>query len=78
MATSKEHPQRYGWWINELESLGISVKKTNELNDLSEIRSLAENIKQDFYQHNKSDKSMIMNNTDRIQRIYYLGMTSRN
>jgi hypothetical protein len=43
----REHPERYGWWINELESLGLSVKKTNELNDLKEIHSLAENIKQD-------------------------------
>ena len=44
MAT-REHPERYGWWINELESLGIGVKKTNEFNDLKEIRSLAEIIK---------------------------------
>jgi hypothetical protein len=43
------HPsERYGWWINELESLGVGVKKTNEFNDLKEIRSLAESIKQVF------------------------------
>ena len=42
MATMTEHPER-----NELESLGLSVKKINELNDLDEIRDLAENIKQD-------------------------------
>ena len=46
--TIEEHPERYGWWINELESLGLSVKKINELNDLNEIRDLAENIKQDY------------------------------
>ena len=50
-----EHPERYGWWINELESLGLSVKKTNEFNDLKEIRSLAEIIKQGFYQDHKTD-----------------------
>jgi len=50
MATRREHPERYGWWINELESLGVGVKKTNEFNDLKEIRSLAEIIKQGFYQ----------------------------
>ena len=50
MATKREHPERYGWWINELDSLGVGVKKTNDLNDLREIRSLAENIKQDLYQ----------------------------
>jgi hypothetical protein len=49
MATMEEHPERYGWWINELESLGLSVKKINELNDLNEIRDLAEIIKQDKY-----------------------------
>ena len=35
MATMEEHPERYGWWINELEELGLSVKKINELNDLN-------------------------------------------
>ena len=49
MATMKEHPEKYGWWINELESLGLSVKKINEFNDLDEIRDLAEIIKQEKY-----------------------------
>ena len=49
MATMEEHPERYGWWINELESLGLSVKKINELNDLNEIRDLVGLIKQDKY-----------------------------
>jgi hypothetical protein len=49
MATMEEHPERYGWWISELESIGLSVKKINELNDLNEIRDLAEIIKQDKY-----------------------------
>ncbi|MFZ0222174.1 MAG: hypothetical protein WAM42_10865 [Candidatus Nitrosopolaris sp.] len=49
MATMREHPERYGRWINELESLGLSVKKINEFNDLNEIRDLAEIIKQDKY-----------------------------
>jgi len=47
MGSSREHPHRYGWWINELESLGVSVKKINEFNDLDEIRDLTEIIKQD-------------------------------
>ena len=55
MAKGREHPERYGWWINELESLGVSVKKTNEFNNLNEIRSLAEVIKQGFYQDYKTD-----------------------
>jgi hypothetical protein len=49
MATRREHPERYGWWINEFESLGVGVKKTNEFNDLKEIRSLAEIIKEGLY-----------------------------
>ena len=44
MATMREHPERYWWWRNELESLGLSVKKINEFNDLDEIRDLAEGI----------------------------------
>ena len=51
----REHPERYGWWINELESLGLSVKKINEFNDLDEMHDLTEIIKQDLYQHHKSD-----------------------
>jgi hypothetical protein len=55
MAASREHPQRYGWWINELESLGLSVKKINEFNDLDEIRDLTEIIKQDKYLDYKTE-----------------------
>jgi hypothetical protein len=43
----RERRERYGWWINELESLGLSVNKINEFNDLEEIRDLAEIIEQD-------------------------------
>ncbi|MGA9155137.1 MAG: hypothetical protein WBZ36_31525 [Candidatus Nitrosopolaris sp.] len=49
MATIREHPERYWWWINELESLGLSVNKINEFNDLDEIRDLTDIIKQDKY-----------------------------
>ena len=55
MATMREHPERYRWWINELESLGISVKKINEFNDLDEIRDLTEIIKRDKYRDYKTD-----------------------
>jgi hypothetical protein len=54
MGSSREHP-RYGWWINELESLGLSVKKINEFNDLDEIRDLTEIIKQDKFLDYKTD-----------------------
>jgi hypothetical protein len=50
MAAISEHQERYGWWLFELDSLGISTKRISELNDLKEIRNLTENIKQAFYQ----------------------------
>jgi hypothetical protein len=50
MATKQENLQKDSWWINELDSLGINVKVRNELNDTQETSSLAENLKQIFYQ----------------------------
>ncbi len=38
-----------------MESLGLSVKKINEFNDLDEIRDLTEIIKQDKYLDYKTD-----------------------
>jgi hypothetical protein len=40
--------------VNELESLGISVKKMNELNDDYELENLVENIKQTWIQDYKT------------------------
>ena len=37
MATKNEHPEKYGWWLNELESLGVSPKRCNELNNKQEV-----------------------------------------
>ncbi len=54
MSTKKEYSDRYGWWLNELDSLGIAPKKINELNDKQEIRDLSENIKQILYQDYKT------------------------
>jgi hypothetical protein len=52
MATKQENPQNDSWWINELESLGVSVKVKNELNpnNIQETSNLTENLKQMFYQ----------------------------
>lgn len=54
MSTKKDYSDRYGWWLNELDSLGIVPKKTNELNDRQEISDLSENIKQILYQDYKT------------------------
>jgi hypothetical protein len=55
MAIAREFPERYGWWINELQSLGLDIKKTNEFNDLKEIRSLTKIIKLGLYLDYKSE-----------------------
>ena len=50
MATKEEETQKSTWWLNELESLGVSPKVKNELNDIEETSNLAENLKRAFYQ----------------------------
>ena len=37
MAIRNEHPEKYDWWLSELESLGISPKTLNDLNDKREV-----------------------------------------
>jgi hypothetical protein len=54
MATIQENPQKDNWWTNELESLGVSVKVRNELNNIQETSNITENLKQIFYQAYKS------------------------
>jgi len=48
MASKNKYDEYYGWWRNELASLGLVIKKRNEFNNLEELRSLTENIKQTF------------------------------
>ncbi|HEY7570407.1 MAG TPA: hypothetical protein VH796_03465 [Nitrososphaeraceae archaeon] len=48
MSTKNEYDGRYGWWKNELASLGLVINKRNEFNNLEELCGLAENIKQTF------------------------------
>ena len=68
MATKQENPQKDSWWINELESPGVSVK-VNELTNIQETSNLAENIKQMFYQaykeaYNDNDNEDSKTSTD--------------
>lgn len=60
MATKQENPQEDNWWLNELESLGVSPKVRNELNDIQETSSLTEDLKQIFYQAYKMHIKMII------------------
>ena len=55
MAIKNEHPEKHGWWLTELQSLGVSPKVYNELNDIQEVSNLAEILKQTFYQQYKTN-----------------------
>jgi hypothetical protein len=50
----KEFPEKYSLWLNELESLGLTVKKANDLNDIREVSNLVDSIKQVLFQDYKT------------------------
>ena len=54
MSAKKEHPENYGWWINELDSLGIKRIKRNDMKDRKEITDMTENIKQTLFEEYKT------------------------
>jgi hypothetical protein len=43
-----EHPDRYIWWLNELESLGVHTKHTERISDLARTSALTKNLKKVF------------------------------
>jgi hypothetical protein len=45
-----EHPEKYHWWLNELDSLGISTLQKNGLNNQKEASDLTEAVKQTLYE----------------------------
>ena len=45
-----EHPERYNWWMNELDSLGISTLEKNGINDSREASDLTDAVKQTLYE----------------------------
>ncbi|MFL6403943.1 MAG: hypothetical protein ACJ71M_10755 [Nitrososphaeraceae archaeon] len=50
----EEYPEKNGWWINELESLGVDTKSnTDELKDKQDNSDLVEAIKQTFMEEYK-------------------------
>ena len=54
MSNKKEYPQRYGWWISELDSLGIKRIRRNDMKDRKQITDLTENTKQTLFQEYKT------------------------
>jgi hypothetical protein len=45
-----ENPEKYGWWLNELESLGVNTLEKIGLNNHKEASDLAEAVKQTLYE----------------------------
>jgi hypothetical protein len=45
-----EHPEKYGWLVNKLESLGIDTLEKNGLNNHKEASDLTEAVKQTLYE----------------------------
>ena len=40
MATKKEYPEKYGWWISELNSLGINTEASGKWGMYKHLRIL--------------------------------------
>ena len=56
MATRNECPEKYAWWINELNSLGIKKdEKIENLTDTQALENLTDDVKQLFI-HNYRDQ----------------------
>ena len=51
---TKEQQGKKSYWKHELRSLGIELKRNNELNDKEELAALVDNIKQVYYQEYKT------------------------
>ena len=49
LSCDQDYQRTVGYCINELDSLGIMVKKINDLNNINELEHLIDNIKQNFY-----------------------------
>ena len=57
----KEHFDKIAFLQNELKSLGIELRRLNDLNDKRELKAFAEMIKQVYYQDYKRAYSDINN-----------------
>ena len=45
-----EYPEKYSWWLNELESLGVNTLQKNGLNNRRDVSDLTEAVKQTLYE----------------------------
>jgi hypothetical protein len=58
--TQAEQPEKYNWWLNELESLGINRQEINGISN-HKAENLTEAVEQTLYEeyhraYNMSDK----------------------
>ena len=53
MATKKEYPEKYGWWISELNSLGINTGALGS-GGVQALENLTDDVKQDFIHEYKT------------------------
>jgi len=55
MADTNEYPERYGWWISELNSLGINTQgKNGGSTDVQGLENLTDDVKQNFIRDYKT------------------------
>jgi hypothetical protein len=45
-----EHPERYSWWLNELDSLGISTLQNDGIKNRREASDLTDAVNQTLYE----------------------------
>lgn len=45
-----EYPERYSWWLNELDSLGISTLQNDGIKNRRESSDLTDAVKQTLYE----------------------------
>jgi len=48
-----EHPEKYNWWLNELESLGVNTLEKNGLNTEAVKQTLYEDYLQAYSESNR-------------------------
>jgi hypothetical protein len=55
MAYINEYPEKYGWWISELNSMGVNTDdKNEESNDVQGLENLTDVVKQNFIRDYKA------------------------
>jgi hypothetical protein len=55
MTGTNEYPEKYGWWISELNSLGINTQGKNEgSTDVQGLENLTDDVKQNFIRDYKT------------------------